>query len=505
MQKKSNVIIRLVVFALILFVVNMIASKLYFRLDFTEDQRYTLSKASKDILNDLDDVVTVKAYFSEDLPAQLLSNRQDFEDLLVEYENRSGGNVVYEFISPNEDEELEQEAQQSGIQPVIINVTEKDQVQQLKAYMGAVLMMGDQKEVISVVQPGVNMEYGLTTSIKKLSVTDKPKVGLLQGHGEPSLQEIAQLQQQLSILYEVETIDLSTQTEVPTYLRSLAIINPSDTISDMDFAKIDAFMAQGGNVFVAYSNLKGDLQNGYLSKGPNIGLEDWLATKKVNMGDRFVVDANSGSVTVQQNNGVFNIRSQIKFPYFPMLSDFPEHPTTQGLEGMMLPFVSALNYTGTDSATTFQPLIMTSDMSGLAQTPTMVNIDKKWNENDFRDGPQTLAMAVEGPLAGNQNAKLIVVSNGQFAINGNPPQQISPDNVNFVSNAIDWLSDDTGLIDLRTKGVTSRPLEKLEDGERETLKYANVVVPILLVLIYAFVRKQRYARKKQKWMQGNYN
>ncbi|MEO9802222.1 MAG: Gldg family protein [Reichenbachiella sp.] len=503
-MKKNTVIIRLMVFALILVVVNMISSKLYFRLDYTEDQRYTLSKASNDILTSLDDVITVKAYFSEDLPTQLISNRQDFEDLLLEYENRSGGNIVYEFISPNESEELEAEAQQSGIQPIIINVSEKDQVQQLKAYMGAVLMMGDQKETIPVVQPGVDMEYGLTTSIKKLSVTDKPKVALLQGHGEPSIQEVAQLAQQLSVLYDIETIDLKEKTEVPSYVRTLAIINPSDTISAQEFSKIDDFMSKGGAVFVAYSNMNGDLQSGRLSKGNDIGLEPWLRGKNVSMGSQFVIDAQSGSVQVQQNNGVFTYRSQVKFPYFPMVNNFSEHPTTNGLETLMLPFVSAVNYVGNDTTVSYTPLMLTSEMSGLAPTPSGIDIQKKWSQNDFREGVQTLAMALEGTWSGNQPSKLIVIANGQFIINGTPPQQISEDNVNFASNSIDWLSDDTGLIDLRTKGITNRPLDSIEDGTREMLKYGNVVIPIVLVFVYAFIRRQQYMSKKQRWMEGNY-
>lgn len=504
MQKKSAVITRLVVFALILVVVNMISSKLYFRLDFTEDQRYTLSKATTDILNDLEDVVTVKAYFSEDLPAQLISNRQDFEDLLLEFENRSGGDVVYEFISPNEDEELEMEAQQNGIQPVIINVSEKDQVQQLKAYMGAVLMMEDRQEVIPVVQPGVDMEYGLTTSIKKLSVVDKPKVALLQGHGEPSVQEIAQLQQQLSVLYELSSLDLNTEVSVPGDVKTLAIINPSDTISTDELAKVDAFMAKGGNVFVAYSNLESDLQSGYLNKGPNIGLEDWLRKKNISMGGQYVIDEQSGSITVQQSNGIFNFRTQVKFPYFPILSEFPEHAVTSGLETLMLPFVSNLSFTSSDSSFATFPLLRSSESSGLARTPSGIDVQKQWGSADFRDGSQVLALAVEGPIAGDQISKMIVVTNGQFVINGNPPQQIAEDNVNFASNAIDWLSDDTGLIDLRTKGITSRPLESVEDGTREMLKYGNVMLPIILVFIYAFVRRQMYLKRKQGWMEGKY-
>ena len=138
-MKKSKVISRVLIFIGILLVLNLISEKMFLRLDFTADQRYTLSDATKNILEDLDDVVTVTAYFTKDLPPQLQKSRKDFENLLIEYENRSGGNVIYEFISPNESEEIEQQAQQKGINPVMVNITEKDQVKQMKAYLGAVL------------------------------------------------------------------------------------------------------------------------------------------------------------------------------------------------------------------------------------------------------------------------------------------------------------------------------------------------------------------------------
>ena len=504
MQKKSSVIVRLVVFAAILIVINMISSKLYFRLDFTEDQRYTLSRATTDILTDLEDVITIKAYFSEDLPAQLISNRQDFEDLLLEYENRSGGNVVYEFISPNEDEEKEAEAQQNGIQPVIINVSEKDQVQQLKAYMGAVLMMDDRQEVIPLVQPGVSMEYDLTTSIKKLAVVEKPKLALLQGHGEPALQELPQLAQQLSVLYAIEPLDLTQNLDISADYKAVALINPSDTISAADLDKLDTYLSNGGNVFVAYSNLQSDLQNAYLSKGPNIGVESWLAEKGIQMGSQFVVDDNSGAISFQQRmgNAIFNQR--VKFPYFPRIKDFSDHPVTSGLETLELPFVSNLTVTSRDTTLKATTLIETSELSGLAQTPARIDVRKEWGRSDYVQGPQTLALALEGALVGNQMSKLLVISNGQFVVNGNPPQQLSADNINFASNSIDWLVDDTGLIDLRTKGITSRPLDKIEDSTREMLKWGNLIVPIVLVLLYAFIRRQLYLKKRQGWLEGNY-
>ena len=132
---------------------------------------------------------------------------------------------------------------------------------------------------------------------------------------------------------------------------------------------------------------------------------------------------------------------------------------------------------------------------------------KNGNEGDFPLQNKILAVAVEGKMGNNPNARLVVVPNGQFIVNGEleqGQQQLNQDNVNFASNSIDWLSDDTGLIDLRTKGVTSRPLEVVEESTRNMLKYGNVFIPILLILIYAFLRKQANNKRKQDWMQGKY-
>src|ERR1041385_7798002 len=166
----------------ILVLVNILSDSYFFRFDFTADGRYTLSNATKDILKAVKQPITVKAFFSENLPPDIAKTKRDFRDLLIEYANRSKGKVVYSFINPNEKEELEQQAAQSGVQPVMINVRDKDQMKQQKAYLGAVVQMGERSEVIPFMQPGAAMEYALSSNIKKLSVTQKPIVGILQGH-----------------------------------------------------------------------------------------------------------------------------------------------------------------------------------------------------------------------------------------------------------------------------------------------------------------------------------
>jgi gliding-associated putative ABC transporter substrate-binding component GldG len=504
-MKKRNVISQLLIIIAILLVVNLISNQVFFRLDFTADKQYTLSKATKDILKEVNDVITITAYYSEDLPPQLIKSRKDFVDLLVEYENRSEGSVVYEFVNPNKNEQTEMEAQQAGISPIMVNVRERDQVKQMRAYMGAILQMGEKKEVIPVIQPGTGMEYALTTAIKKLSVTDKPKIAFLQGDGEPPINASAQLMQQLSVLYDAEPYTITDTAEIPSYYKTVAIIDPKDTIPESHFRKIDQYLARGGGIYLAFNNLQGNLQQGYLGTAPDIGIKTWLLEKGITVNDFYVIDANCGAVTVRQQQGPFMINSQIQFPYFPIISNFSDHPAGQGLESVFLPFVSSITYSPPDSAISITPIAFTSENSGVVQPPAYVDINKDWTENDFRDGEQVVAVALEGPLDGTADAKMVVIPNGQFAVNGEgqPQQSVNEDNVNLASNSIDWISDDTGLINLRTKGVTNRPLEQLEDSTKNLYKYGNVIIPILFTLILGFIRKQRYNAKKQKWIQGN--
>ncbi len=265
-------------------------------------------------------------------------------------------------------------------------------------------------------------------------------------------------------------------------------------------------MRQGGGIFLAYNNLQGDLSQGYLSSGPDIGLKGWLQKKGVTLNNEFVIDVNCGAVSVRQQLGPFPVTTQIEFPYFPIISNFSEHPATDGLESVILPFVSAITYQPLDSAISINPVASTSEQSGLIPAPVMVDINREWTENDFNAGSQVVAVALSGPVGGSGDAKMAVITNGSFAVNGEGQQmqQVNQDNVNLVTNLIDWLSDDTGLIDLRTKAITSRPLDPVEESTKTLLKYGNVLLPIILLLGFAFYRRQRSAQKRQNWIQGNF-
>ena len=243
--------------------INILADIYFVRLDFTSDNRYTLSKATKNILRNLDEPVTVTAYFTEDLPPQMLKIKKDFKELLVEYANISKGNVVYEFIDPAIDEETEMKAQQQRIQPVFINAREKDQIKQQKAYLGAVIQMGEESDVIPFMQQGSAMEFALSSSIKKLSVKNKPAIGLMQGHGEPSGGALSQAAGQLNILYTIQPVYLNDTSDAMSNFQTVAIIAPTDSFPASHLNQLNVFLARGGNLYIALNRVKGDFSTLY--------------------------------------------------------------------------------------------------------------------------------------------------------------------------------------------------------------------------------------------------
>ena len=255
-------------------------------------------------MESLEDPITVKAYFSENLPPHIAKTKNDFEEYLIEYARHSDDNLVYTFINPNESEDLEREAMEAGINPVMINVREKDQMKQQKAFLGAVFQLQDRKEIIPFMQPGAPMEYLLSSSIKKLAVTHKPEV---------------------DVLYNFRAAQVNDSLPVPEGIKTLALVRPTDTIAEATLGQLDSFLENGGNLFVALNRVEGDLNSSYGS-GISTGVEKWLGKKGLEIREDFVIDAQCATISVQQRQGFFNFTSNVAFPYAPIISKFADEP-----------------------------------------------------------------------------------------------------------------------------------------------------------------------------------
>jgi ABC-type uncharacterized transport system involved in gliding motility auxiliary subunit len=256
------------------------------------------------------------------------------------------------------------------------------------------------------------MEYALTTAIKKISITEKPTIGFIQGHGEPPLVELSQVDDQLRVLYNTEEVRLDTAL-ISDKIKTLVLIRPSDSIPPGQLQKLDGFLSRGGRMVIAINRVNGDLQNSYGS-AVSTGLETWLQQKGILVDDNFVVDAKCGSVNVVQQQGAFQFQTQISFPFLPQVGKFADHPISKGLESVLFEFASTVSYIG-DTTKKFIPLAMTSEKSSALKAPQYFNIQKQWTEADLPQRNLTMAAAIEGKLAGSTNSKMVVIADGDFA------------------------------------------------------------------------------------------
>jgi hypothetical protein len=136
-----------------------------------------------------------------------------------------------------------------GVRPLVVQARERDQFKEQRAYMGAVLQHNGQTEVIAAIQPGAAMEYALSSAVKKIAATDKPRIGFVQGHGEASPQAMPEVLQAMSVMYQPQPVQLSDSALLS--FKTLVIVAPTDTFMPQDLARLDAFLAAGKGVFVA--------------------------------------------------------------------------------------------------------------------------------------------------------------------------------------------------------------------------------------------------------------
>jgi gliding-associated putative ABC transporter substrate-binding component GldG len=501
MKSKTRVTYFVILTIGVIALINVLSNRLFVRLDLTEDSRYTLSRATKELLKNLEEPITITAYFSKKLDPSYDNIRKEFEDILTEFHSISRGMVVYEIKNPLKDEKIEQEAQQAGIMEMQIQVRENDQFKAQKAYLGAVIQMGEDSEVIPAIGQSQGMEYSLSTAIKKLSVKEKPVIGILQGHGEPAPQELQQAINAMQVLDRVEPVYLTDSTNELIKYKSIAIVAPKDSFPQHHLDQLSQYLASGRGIFIAINRVGADQSNQY---GTSIttGLEGWLSQYGIEVGNNYLVDVQCPVVTLQQQQGPNVSIKPVQFYYIPFITAFEDHPISSGLEQVILQFASPITYTG-DSSVRFTPLAKTSEKSGTKPSYSLYDVDRDWTENDFPLSGLTVAAAIEGKIAGTSTARMVVVGDGDFPLGGDQ-NQVNPDNVNLMVNSIDWLSDDTGLIELRTKGATMRPIDELEEGRRKFLKYLNFSLPILLVIIYGIFRMQRNQTIKVKRMEAGH-
>ncbi|MFQ6039239.1 MAG: Gldg family protein, partial [Candidatus Poribacteria bacterium] len=180
----TNALIMILIVFAILAMVNLLIARAFFRIDLTDGNIYTISKSTKNVLERLDDIIKVTAYFSKDLPPHLVNLRQQVKDILDEYQVYGRGKLRIAFIDPKEDAKIEEKMPAIGIPEVRAQTVEKDKAQVVNVYLGIAVEYEDKKEVIPLVRNVNTLEYDLTSAIIKVSSEKAKTIGFLAGHDE---------------------------------------------------------------------------------------------------------------------------------------------------------------------------------------------------------------------------------------------------------------------------------------------------------------------------------
>ena len=479
-SKKSFVIFIVVAIALVS-LGNLVSRNFFFRLDLTENQIYSLSPSSMVILEKIDDFLTAKVYFSENLPGQYGNTRRYLQDILEEYAAYSDGNFRFEFYRPDDDEKLALEAQKSGIQPVQLQVLENDKFEVKRIYMGMALLYGDKREVLPVIQTTTGLEYEITTRIKKLVDDNRSVVGVANtGASAPAMERVSA---RLREAYDVRSVFLSAG--VPNDIEMLLINGVVDTLSEDALGALRNYINSGGNLFLAQSKINGDLQ---AQRGTPIqsNIFDILEPFGVSLADNLVMDRICGTVTVSQQRGFLRFNSAVEYPFFPVLQSFPDHEIVNSLEQVQMLFSSEIVYDTADSTRLVKPLLVTSDHSGAAAG--FINLNPIQNQafQSLNEPGKVVGVYATSDSLENVMSQLVLVSTSDFLLDNGGGQV--PSNGIFVMNAVDVLIGDRDLVALRSREITTRPLQTVDDATRTTVKTFNIVLPVLLVILYGLIQ-----------------
>lgn len=494
-MKKTNAVIIALTILIVLAVANFLASRHPLRLDLTESRIYTLSDATKGILKGLDDVVTIRAYFTEDLPPAMQPLRRDVDDILSEFKGAARNRLQVEFVDPSSSKMDEQKAMMLGIPPVQLNVVEKDKQEVAKIYLGMAVMFGDKQQVLPVVKDLDNLEYELAEAIIKVSSKELPKVlWRATTRGEEQRGDgYTLIREAISRRYDiVEVTDKNLGEIDPKKNPAMVLISPGK-LSDEELSMLDKHLTGGGKLIALVDRFEIGPQLGIKAIETNV--PDLLMGYGVTVEDMIVLDQSNAMASFSGGAVTYHI----PYPYWPEArrGQFnPKEPIVSGLESAVFPWTS--------------PLILAPKGEGNGMEAALIKSSKfatTVSAKDAKLDPQSAGEALIGgkheerPLVamesgpGDAGSRIFVVGSSRWLTDR--VLQTFPQNAALFQNALDSFAMGDMLIGIRSRGNVSHPIVVLSDGARAALKYANIVLgPLAVVVIGLILLAVRRSRRR---------
>ena len=540
-----------------IFLFNLLAQHYFFRLDLTEEKRYTIAPATKKMLRDLDERVEVTIYLEGEINAGFRRLQKSVEETLEEFKVYAGSTLTYRFVNPLDAVAAEQrqaffvKLAGMGIEPTRVFDEEDGQRMQKLIVPGAVITSKGEEVGVMLLngnraagaqealnQSIENVEYELASGIRRLMSEEKKKIGFLQGHGELEGAEISSLRDAISAFYEVEYVNLKQLPTLPD-VEVLMVNKPRERFDREDKYKLDQYIMHGGKVMFFVDPLLIEMDSigadGSIAFPYDLNLDDMLFRYGVRINKTLVQDIKSGvyPFVVGDMGGQPQIVS-LQWPFFPIVNRYGDHPTVKNMDAIFLQFASEID-TVQAPGVAKTPLVFTSRYSRVLQAPFVVDLStlrEAPRPEQFGAGPQAVAYLLEGTFTSvfknrilpdeadkasyrekSEITKIVVVADGEVVRNEldretGEPLSLSYDpisdqefaNEEFIINTLSYLTDENGLINARSKEIQIRPLDSVKISRQATTwQLVNLTLPLLLIVVFgivkAYLRKRKYRVK----------
>ncbi len=540
---------------LILILVNVIGNHLYKRFDLTQDQRYTLSDSALNTIKDVQSPLIIDVFLDGDFPSEYRRLQSETRQLLEEFALYNS-NVKFNFINPLQDEKTKdiaiQQLIERGLEPLQLSIKESGKSSQALIFPWALASYHDQTVKISLIKNTIgatadetvtnsvqNLEYAFAEGFKKLVTPKSKKIAILKGNGELGDGYIFDFVSSIREHYYLAPFTLDSVVNNPQgTLKAIndfdliIVAKPTEAFSEEEKYVLDQFTMHGGKSLWLTESIIMDKDSLYNDSGKavatirDLNLNDFFFKYGVRINPSMVNDLYSAPIWLAIGEGSQAQFQPVQWQYSPLAGANPDHPITSNLNLVKFDFASPIDTLKNSVKKTI--LLRSSELTKLDGVPKEISLEMVTQDpkpETYNKGPQTLAVLLEGEFTSVYNnrikplqlseeknisipTKMIIISDGDVIKNEllkGKPQELGFDrwtgrsfgNKEFLENAVNYLLNDDGLINIRSKEVVIPFLntQKVSE-ERVKWQFINIALPLVFLAIFGltfnYFRKKKY-------------
>ena len=532
---------------IILLLLNSIGQQFYKRFDLTHDQRYTLSKVTSSLSDKINERLLINVYLKGDFPSEFqrlqIETRQFLEELKAK-----NSHIQFRFINPNNQREL---LIKKGMYPSQLTVEEDGKLSNAIIFPWAEINYKNKSTIVSLLPESQSktqeeqlqnavesLEYSFANALNEVTKSKKQKVAVIAGNGELQDIELYSLLSKVNGKYHLAKFTLDSVAKNPKKtLRDLInfdlaiIAKPTEKFTSEEKLTLDQFVINGGKTLWMLDNVQADTDSLYnngkmLAYPRDLNLTDLLFNYGIRINNKLIQDLYASKIPLATGN----VGNQPQFQnlnwfYNPLVSGNPNHPITKNTLPVRMRFATQIDTLKNGIKKT--PLLVSSPLTKKVGLPTIIELSSIANEptqEEFSGGNQLFGVLLEGEFtsayanrikpfestffkAKSLPNKMIVIADGDIGKNQilkGKPHDLTTDkwtnerfgNKDFLLNAIDYLLDDSGLIQLKNKTVQIHILDKKQALEEKGFwQFFNLVLPLIILFLFGFIFK--YIRKKK--------